>query len=133
LHLGEEPQLGVVIEGGGVVEEDPNPELGQLVEDQHLIGVGPGQPVGREAPHGLEGAGFALISQRVQTGTVQAGAGVAVIAELSDQVVALGPDASSQDLELGTDGAAGFLGVARHPGVDSNLHRCPFWLLLGPC
>jgi hypothetical protein len=88
LHLGEQPGLRVVGEGGCVAEQHPNPELGELVEDETLVGVGAGQPVRGQAPHGLEGAGFGLIAQQVQAGPGQPGAGLAVVAELGDELIA---------------------------------------------
>ncbi len=62
LDLGEQTSLGIVVKGRCVGEEDPHAEVFKLIEDQHLIGVGAGQPIGRKAPHGIEGAGFGLIS-----------------------------------------------------------------------
>ncbi len=45
LHLHEQARFGVVVDGGRVGEPDGDAEAGELVEDQHLVGEGPGQPV----------------------------------------------------------------------------------------
>jgi hypothetical protein len=45
LDLDQQAGLGVV-EGRGVAEQDWHLVAGELVEDQHLVGVGPGQAVG---------------------------------------------------------------------------------------
>ena len=69
LHLGEETELGVVvIYGRGVGEDDPHPELGELVKHEDLVHVGTGETVGRQAPHRLERPGFGLIAHRVEPG-----------------------------------------------------------------
>ena len=57
LHLGEQGGLRVV--GGqprGVGERHGDAEAVQLVEHQHLVGVGAGEPVRRQAPHPLRRA-----------------------------------------------------------------------------
>jgi hypothetical protein len=59
--------LGVV-EGWGVGEEDGNLVAGELVEDHDLVGVGPGEAVRREAPHGVDPACFGRVAQGVEAG-----------------------------------------------------------------
>ena len=88
LHLGEQGGLRVIGgKPGGIGERDADPEAGQLVEDQNLIGVDPGQPVRRQAPDGVEQARLGGIPQRVQAGPVQPGAGMPVVDILADQLV----------------------------------------------
>ena len=63
LHLGEQGGLRVV--GGqsrGIGERDADPEAGQLVEHQHLVGVGAGEPVRRQTPHPFEEPGLGGIA-----------------------------------------------------------------------
>ena len=72
---------------GASVKRTVTPKPGQLVEDQHLVGVGAGQPVRREAPHRLEQPALGGVAQRVQPGPVQPGTGVAVVDVLTDQLV----------------------------------------------
>jgi hypothetical protein len=54
LHLHQQPRLGVVIERWRVEEAHGHAEAGQLVQDQHLVGVGAREPVGGQAPQRLE-------------------------------------------------------------------------------
>ena len=100
-------------------------EAGQLVEDEDLVGVDPGQPVRREAPDAFEQPGLGGVTQRVQAGPVQSGTGVPVIDELADQLVPGGADVVPQRRELGADGAAFGLPLGRHPGIERHLHRRP--------
>jgi hypothetical protein len=63
LDLGEQHRLRVV--GGQprrVGECDGDPEAVQLVEHQHLVGVGAGEPVRRQAPHPLHEPGLGGIT-----------------------------------------------------------------------
>jgi hypothetical protein len=80
LHLSEQPCLRVVgVEVGGVGETDGHPESGQLVEDQHLVGVGTSQPVRRQAVDRLEQPSLGGVAQGVEPGPVQPGAGQSVV------------------------------------------------------
>ena len=94
LDLGEQLGLRVVIERWGVGEPHADPVAGQLVEHDHLVGVDAGEPVRGQAPHPLDQPGLRGVAQRVQPGPVQPGPGVAVVAELGDRFVALGPTRS---------------------------------------
>ena len=97
---------------------------GQFVENDDLIGVHASQAVGRQTPHALDVSGFGSVAQGVQTGTVQARAGEAVIDVFSDRFVPFLGHALTQHRELRTDGAARLLGIGRDPGVDRHSHRC---------
>ena len=126
LDLHQQAGLGVV-EGRGVGEAHRHLVAGQLVKDQHLVGVGPSQAVGRQAPHRVDGPCFRGVSQGVEAGAVQAGAGVAVVDELGHQLVALGRHPGPQRVELRADRAPGLLGLGRHPCVYAHPHvRLPF-------
>ncbi len=126
MHLGEETELGVVvIDGRGIGEDDPHPELGELVKHEDLVHVGTGETVGRQAPHRLEHPGFGLIAHRVEPGPVKPCSGEAVVAELGDQLMSFPGDTSPEDLELGADRAACLLGLAGHPGIQRDPHRRP--------
>jgi hypothetical protein len=122
LDLGEEPGLGVAVHVGRVEVADDHTVAGELVGDEHLVGVGAGQAVGSEAPQRLDETGLGGVAQGIEPGPVQTGAGDTVVEVLANQVVAVGRHPGPQRLELGTDGPSGFLGVGRHPGVDPDPH-----------
>jgi len=124
LHLGEQAGLGVVFEGGGIGEEHGHAMAGELVENDDLVGVDPGQTVRRQAPHRIEQAGFGGVAQSIEAGTVESGAGVAVVEELRHQLVSLRCDPLGEGGTLGADRAPGLLGLGRDPGVDGDSHRC---------
>ena len=110
---------------GGVGEAHRDPEAGQLVQDEDLVGVGAGEPVRGQAPHQLEQAGLGGVAQRVQSGPVQPRAGLAVVDVLAGQLIAAGGDVLAQHLQLGADRAALGLPFGGHPRVDGDFHRCP--------
>ena len=126
LHLGEQDGLRVV--GGqprGVGECHGDPEAVQLVEHQHLVGVGAGEPVRRQAPHPFDEPGLGGITQRVQAGAVQSGAGMPVVDVLADQLVTGGGDVFAQQRQLRADGAAVGLALGGHPRIQRRPHRSP--------
>ena len=90
----------------GVGERHHDAEAVQLVEHQHLVGVGAGEPVRRQAPHPFDEPGLGGITQRVQAGPVQSGAGMPVVDVLADQLVTGGGDVFAQQRQLRADGAA---------------------------
>jgi hypothetical protein len=83
LHLGQQPRLGVIGDLGRVGEVHLAAEPVELVEHQHLVGVGAREPVGRQAPHRLDHACLGGVAQRVQAGAVKPRAGVAAIEVLA--------------------------------------------------
>jgi hypothetical protein len=125
LHLGEQLRLRVVVNGWGVGKADGHTMAGQFVEHDDLVGVDPSQPVRRQAPHRLDQPGLGDIPQRVQAGPVEPGTGVPVVAELSDQLVALGRHPLPQQRQLRADGAALLLTLGGHPRVDRDPHPYP--------
>jgi hypothetical protein len=109
------------VQAGGVGEGDGDPEPGQLVQDQHLVGVGTGQPVRGQAADHLEQPGLGGIAQRIQPGPVQPGPGMPVVAVLPGRLVAGGGQPVAQRLQLGADGAPLGLPLGGHPRVDRGL------------
>ena len=106
LHLGEQPGLRVVgVQAGGVGEPDGDAEAGQFVKDEHLVGVGAGQPVRGQAPDHLEQPGLGRVPERVQPGPVQPGPGVPVVAVLGGSLVPGRGHVRAQRLDLGADRA----------------------------
>ena len=122
LDLGEQAGLGVVVDGGGVGEAHHHAVAGQLVQHDHLVGVAAGEPVGRQAPHGLDQPGFGRVPQPVQPRAVQPRTRVAVVAELGDHLVTRIGGALSQRGKLGADRAAVVLALGGDPGVDTGVH-----------
>src|SRR6185437_10632231 len=79
LYLNQQGRFRIVVNRRSieVANLDAMPE--QLVGDQNLIGMAASQSVGGQAPDLLEQAGFGGVAQCVETGTVEASPGVAVI------------------------------------------------------
>ena len=124
LHLGEQDRLRVVDgKPRGVSERDGDSEPGQLVEHQHLVGVGAGEPVRRQAPHPLDQSGLGSITQGVQPGSVQPGPGMPIVDVLADQLVADRSDMFAQQRQLRADGAAVGLALGGHPRIQRRSHR----------
>jgi len=96
----------------------------QLIDDNHLVGVDPGQAIRRQTPHGIDESGFGSIPQGVKPGSVQPGSGVPVVAKFADQLMALGADSLAQRCQLRANGPACLLSVAGHPCIDRHSHRC---------
>lgn len=126
LHLGQQHGLRVVCgQVGGVGETHLDAEAGQLVKDQHLVGVGAGQAVGGQAPHHLEQASLGGVAQAVQPGAVKTPAGVPVVDVLGDQLITGGGDMLTKQGQLRTDRAALGLPFGRHASVERSPHRAP--------
>ncbi len=123
LHLREQPRLRIIIEGGGVREEHRDAVASQLIDHDHLVGIDTGQAIGRQAPDDIEQPSLRGIAQRVEAGPVEPSPGVAVVAELLDELVPLGRHALSQDLELRADRPARFLGFGGYASIDRSPHR----------
>jgi hypothetical protein len=124
LHLGEQDRLRVVDgKPRGVGERDGDPEPGQLVEHQHLVGVDAGEPVRRQAPHPLDQSGLGSITQRVQPGSVQPGPGLPIVDVLAYQLITGGGDVFAQQLQLRADGAAVGLALGGYPCIQRRSHR----------
>jgi hypothetical protein len=126
LDLGEQLRLRVLlVQAGCVGEPHGHPEAGQLVEDEHLVGVGAGEPVRGQAPGHLEQPGLGRVAQRVQARPVQPRPGVPVVAVLGGVLVAGGGDVRPQRLDLRSDRAPLGLPLGGDPGVDRCLHDHP--------
>ena len=97
---------------------------GQLVEHDDLVGVDPGQTVGRQAPHGVEQPGLRGVSEPIEAGAVQPGSGVTVVEELCHQLMSLSCSPFDQRCPLGADRSPGLLGFGRDPAVDGHSHSC---------
>ena len=76
--------------------EEPNADAEplELFDDQHLVGVDAREPVGAQADHAVERAGLGGVAEAVERRAVQPRAGVAVVDELLDHLVAVGSAAA---------------------------------------
>jgi hypothetical protein len=123
LDLGEQHGLRIVGgQVGGVGEPDGDADPGQLVEDQHLVGVGAGQPVRREAPHLLEQAALGGVPESVEAGPVQSSTGMTVVDVLADKLVAGAGHVAAQQFQLRADRAAFGLPLGRHARIQRHPH-----------
>jgi hypothetical protein len=123
LDLDEQPGLRVVAGRRAVEEAHLDAETLELFEDQHLVGVGAREPIGAQAQDRVQRAGLGRVAQPVQRGPIQPRAGVAVVDELGDDVVAVRAGRRAQQLELRADRAALLLALGRDARVDRDPHR----------
>jgi hypothetical protein len=129
LHLHQQRRLRVVARRGPLEEADPGPEAPELLEDQHLVGVGAGEAIGREADDALEQARLGGVAQAVERGPIEPGAGVALVDELLDDLVPVGASRLAQELELRGDRAALLLALGRDTCVERDPHQPTAWTL----
>ena len=86
-------------------EPHADPEPRKLFDDQHLVGVDAREPIGAQADHTIKRAGLGGIAEAVERRAVQARAGVPVVDELLDHLIAVGAGRRAQRLELRADRA----------------------------
>lgn len=124
LHLHQQRGLRVLAERRAF--EEPHLALKplQLLEDQHLVGVGAREPIGAQAQHAVEHAGLGGVTQPVERRTVEPRARVAIVDELLDDLVPVGVRRGAQRLKLRGDRAALLLALGRHARVETDVH-CP--------
>jgi hypothetical protein len=114
----------------GVLAHRPVEELdlaaggGDLLEQQHLVDVVAGQPIGGGDRHPVEGAQRGAIPQPLQAGAPEAGAAEAVIAEdvLVRHRPALREGVRPQAIELLGDAVGLRLALGGHPRVEGDPH-----------
>jgi hypothetical protein len=111
LDLDEQLGLRIIARGGSVEEAHRHAEALELFEDQHLVGVGAREPVRAQTQHRVQRARLRGVAQAVQRGPVQPRAGVAVVDELGDNVVAIRVGRCAQQLKLRADRAAFLLAL----------------------
>jgi hypothetical protein len=117
----------------GIVAHRPVQELhlaavpAELVQQQHLVDVVAGQPVGCDDHDQVELGQRRVIPQPVQARSAQAGAAVAVIAVdvlLVQRPAALG-DRRTQPVKLLLDGLGLGLAGRGDPRIDRHAHQAP--------
>jgi len=123
LHLHQQCRLWVGVEAGALEEAHPDSEALELFVDQHLVGVGAGEPVGAQAEHALEQARLGGVAQAIKRGAVKARARVAIVDELVDDLVPVRLRGGAQRLKLRSDRAALVLALAGDARVQANPHR----------
>jgi hypothetical protein len=121
-------ELVARIVGDGAVEElDRAPHPAELLQQEHLVGVAPGQPVGSENGDDIDLAVAHRVAQGVQAGSVEARAAVSLIEEHMGvgQVVVRGVGPGAQGVELAVDGLLAFLALGGDAGIDGGAHGAP--------
>jgi hypothetical protein len=118
-------------------EHHPHAPAFQLLQHHHLVHQLAGQAIRRSHQDHVERRLGRPVAQRVQAGTVQLGAAVAVIAE--DVLGGNGPPLAlvrrDEALELGDlllDGLGVLLAVGGHAHVQRHSHQSPLAVLLPP-
>ena len=119
LDLQQQVVLGTAADRA-VEKHDLHARTADLLDQEHLVGVAPGQAIRGMDVDAVDGAGRHGVAQPLQGGTQQGGAAVALVEEgvLRLEPRAVGRDPLSQAGDLAGDGAAVCLLLARHPGVE---------------
>ena len=110
-----------------VQELHPAAAAGQLIDQQHLVDVVPGQPVRRGHQHYVQLSQRRMIPQPVQPRPAQAGTAVAVITVdmLVIQLPATPGHRRAQPVKLLLDGLRLGLAGGRHPRIHRRPHQAP--------
>jgi len=122
LDLQEQVILGTAA-NGAVEEHHLHTRAAELLDQEHLVGVAPGQTIRGMNVEAIDNASCHCIAQPLQGWTEQAGAAVALVEEdmlgLEPRIV--GHDPFVQAGDLAGDGAVVRLLVARHSGIQRGL------------
>jgi hypothetical protein len=106
-----------------IQEHDLDPGRRQLVQQQHLVGILPGEPIRRVNVHAIHPAGRRQVTQPLQRRSHQRRATVPIVDER--QVVherhPIGHHPGSQGCYLARDGPGFSLLLGRDPGIDRRL------------
>ena len=106
LHLHQQRETRILAECRAFEEAHGDAEARKLLEDQHLAGVGAREPIGTQAEHTVQDPGLGGVAQAIERRAVKPRAGVAIVDELLDDFIPVGPCRCSQRLKLRADGAA---------------------------
>lgn len=121
-------QLVVRVVADGVLDEDDLAATPpQLVEDERLVGILTGQPVGGENGDEAEGPRLGVVPQAVEGRAIEAGATVppVTIMVFISEMVPLLPDPGGQDGDLALDRLLQVLALRRNPGVNRGFQEVP--------
>jgi hypothetical protein len=96
----------------------------ELLQEQDLVGVAPRQAIGAQHRDEPDGAVADGVAQRVEAGSVEAAAAVALVAEdvLLGELMAVGGGPSAQGGELAVDRLLALLALGRDAGVEGGAH-----------
>jgi hypothetical protein len=125
LELAQKLVLGRAGALGLAGEDDLHPHTLKLLEQQHLIGIAAGEPVGRVAQQYLEGALRRAVAQPLERRAGEHGAREALVAEhelLGDEQAATRRQLT-QPADLALDGPLVPLAIRRDAGVDRRQPR----------
>jgi hypothetical protein len=102
----------------------------ELLQQQDLVGVFARQPVRRQHGDDRDGTVAHGIAQRIQAGSVEPAAAVALVAEdvLVGQGVAVGDCPGAQGRELAVDGLVALLALGGDTGVEGGAHGGLTWV-----
>ena len=123
-----EQELVSRIIGDGAVEKlHRAPCSPEFLEQQHLIGIAAGQPVGGENADDINLPVANGIAQGVQPRSVETRAAVAFVPKHMEvaQVVVGGSSPASQPIELAVDGLLALLAFGGDTGIDGGAHGAP--------
>jgi hypothetical protein len=132
--LGHQLLVRVVAEGS-IDKHHPHAPAFQLLQHHHLVHEVAGQPIRRGHQHDVEGRLRRMVAQRVQAGTVQLGAAVAVITKhvlLGDRPPLVRRDVAVELGDLLLDGLGVLLAVGGHAHVQRRSHQRLLPQLLSP-
>ena len=121
-------ELVARIVGDRAVEElDRALHPAELLQQEHLVGVAPGQPVRGENGNDIDFPVAHRIAQGVQARPVEARPAVSLIAEHMGvgQLVVRGVGPGAEDVELAVDGLLAFLALSGDTGIDGGAHGAP--------
>ena len=113
LHLQQQVVLGTAADRA-VEEHDLHARAAELLDQEHLVGIAPGQAIGGMDVEAIDDTGRHRVAQPLQGRTKEAGAAVAFIDEdvLGLEPHAVGRDPLAQARDLAGDSAAVRLLVA---------------------
>jgi len=122
LHLYQQRRLRIVSRRRTLQKPDLDPQALELLEDQHLVGVGPGQPVHAQAQYPIEHARLSSITQAIKRRAIQPRPRITIVDELLDHLIPIGPSGSPQRLKLRADRATLLLALGRHARIQPDPH-----------
>jgi hypothetical protein len=122
LHLYQQRRLRIVARRRTLQKPDLDPQALELLEDQHLVGVGAGQAIDAQAQYLVEHARLGSITHAIERGAIQPRARITIVDELLDHLMPISPSGSPQRLKLRADRATLLLALGRHAGVEPDSH-----------